>query len=121
MATTKTARVLESGLTLTAGAGDDTGTALNLTDSYGGTLHLKLSNGGTGPTIGAQIQIQTSADNSEWYDFGGALVGGTANSGVYSWNVDMPMRIMYIRTVQGSNTGQDVTCDIDFGEVEAVS
>lgn len=120
MATTKTARVLENGLTLTAGAGDDTGTALNLTDSYGGTLHLKLSNGGTGPTIGAQIQVETSADNSEWYSYGGALVGGLTASTAYSWNVDIPMGVMYIRTVQGSNTGQDVTCNIDFGEVEGL-
>jgi hypothetical protein len=121
MASTKTARVLESGLTLTAGAGDDTGAALDLTDSYGGELHLKITNGGTGPTVAGQIQIQTSADNSEWYDYAGPMVATTGNSEITSWNVDIPMGVMYLRTVQGSNTGQNVTCDIDFGEVEAVS
>lgn len=121
MATTKAVTAMESGLTLTAGAGDDTGTAVVLDDGYGAQISLKLTNGGTGPTVPAQIQIQVSQDNSEWYDFGGPLVGTTTNSDVTSWSVEVPIGVEYIRTVQGSNTGQDVTCDIDLSEVTAVS
>ena len=120
MAASKTARVLESGLTLTAGAGDDTGTALDLTDSYGGEIHEKITNGGTAPTIAGRIQIEVSADNSEWYKKGVQLVGNTDNSGEESQSLHIGIGVMYLRTVQGSNTGQDVTVDIDYGEVEGV-
>ncbi len=121
MATTKAVTAMESGLTLTAGAGDDTGAAVTLDDGYGAQIHLKLTNGGTGPTVAAQIQIQASADNSEWYNFGGPLVGTTGNSEINSWSVEIPIGVEYVRTVQGSNTGQNVTCDIDLSEVTAVA
>ena len=122
MASTKAHTAMESSLTLTAGAGDDTGTAVDLTDGYGATINVKLTNGGTGPTIAAQVQIQVSEDNSEWYDFGGALVGSTGNSAVRSWGgIEIPFGTQYVRTVQGSNTDQNVTCDIDLSEVTAIS
>ena len=120
MAATKAVTAMENGLTLTAGAGDDTGTAVTLDDGYGAQISLKLTNGATGPTIAAQIQIQASQDNSEWYKFGLPLVGNTDNNGVESWSLAVPIGVEYIRTVQGSNTGQNVTCDIDLSEVTAV-
>lgn len=121
MAATKVVTAMESGLTLTASAGDDTGATITIDTGYGAQIGLKLTNGGTGPTIGAQIQIQVSQDNSEFYDYGGPLVGGVANSEVSSWSVEIPIGVEYIRTVQGSNTGQDVTCDIDISNVTAVA
>ena len=121
MAATKTNSVIWSGQTLTAGAGDTTSTAVTLDDGYGAALHIKITNGATGPTIAVQIQIQVSSDNSEWYDFGGALVGGTANSYVVSWGgIEIPIGIEYLRLVGGSNTGQDVTVDADISEVTGV-
>jgi len=121
MATTKAVTAMESGLTLTAGAGDDTGTAVTLDDGYGAQISLKITNGATGPTIAAQIQIQVSQDNTEYYDYGGPLVGSTTNSAVSSWSVEVPIGVEYIKTVQGSNTGQNVTVDIDLSEVTAVA
>lgn len=120
MASTKAAVALENGLVLVAAAGDDTGASQNLPTGYGAQLNLKLTNGAAGPTLPAEIQIQVSSDNAEWYDYGGALVGGVANNGVYSWSVHIPMTVQYFRTVQGSNTGQNVTCDIDYTHVTAV-
>jgi len=121
MAATKAVTAMENGLTLTAGAGDDTGTAVDLSAGYGAQISLKLSNAATGPTIAAQIQIQVSQDDSEYYDFGGPLVGSTANSAVSSWSTEIPIGVEYVRTVQGSNTGQNVTCDIDLSNVTAVA
>ena len=121
MAATKAVTAMESGLTLTASAGDDTGATVTIDTGYGAQIGLKLTNGATGPTIAAQIQIQVSQDNSEFYDFGGALVGTTGNSEVSSWSVEVPIGVEYIKTVQGSNTGQDVTCDIDLTNVTAVA
>lgn len=121
MASTKAVTAIFNGTTLTAGASDTTSSVVTLDDGYGAALHIKLTNGATGPTVAAQVQIQVSADNSEWYDLGGALVGSTTNSDVVSWGgIEIPVGVEYLRLVAGSNTGQAVTCDADISEVTAV-
>ena len=121
MASTKTFTAIWNSQTLTAGAGDTTSSAQTIDDGYGAALHIKLTNGGTGPTVAAQVQIEVSGDNSEWYEFGGPLVGSTANSAVVSWGgIEIPIGVEYLRLVAGSNTGQNVTVDADISEVTAV-
>jgi hypothetical protein len=120
MPTTKPAAVIWDSQTLTAGAADTTSAVQMLPDGYGAGIGIKITNGATGPTVAAQCQVQVSQDNSEWYDFGGPLVAGTANSEVYSWVVDIPMTYKYVRLVAGSNTIEDVTIDADICEVTAI-
>jgi hypothetical protein len=121
MPTTKTTTAIWNSVTLTAGAGDTTSSAVDLADGYGASLFLKITNGATGPTVAAQIQVQLSPDNSEWYDFGGAMVGNTSNSGeVELAAMDIPIGAKYLRVVGGSNTGQDVTVEADVTEVTRV-
>lgn len=121
MASTKAVTAIWSAQTLTAGAGDTTSASQDLQTGYGGSLHIKLTNGATGPTVAAQVQIEVSADNTEWYDFGGPLVGGTGNNEVVSWGgIDIPIGVEFLRLVAGSNTVQDVTVDADISEVTAV-
>ena len=120
MATTKALTVVRDDVTMTASAGDATSAALDLTDGYGAIAHIKLTNGGTGPTVAAQVQVQVSADDSNYYDYGGALVGSTANSAVVSWNIPLDKSVMYVEFVTGSNTGQDVTMRIEVAEVSAI-
>ena len=121
MASTKTATAIADGVTMTAGAGDVTHTAVNLDDGYGAALHVKLTNGGTGPTVAARVQVEVSADNSEWYDLGHPLIGNTDNSGVASWGgIAIPMGVEHLRLVSGSNTSQNVTLDADISEVTAL-
>jgi len=120
MASTKGVTVLHNNATLTAGAGDTTSSSWDLQDGYGGTLYVKLTNGGTGPTVAAQVQVQASPDDSNWYDVGGPLVGSTSNSAVSSWKVPIDIGDKYVRTVSGSNTGQNVTIRVEGVEVSAV-
>ena len=120
MATTKTVTVIHNNITLTAAAGDTTSSSWDLQNGYGGTLHIRITNGGTGPTIAAQVQVQTSPDDSNYYDFGGPLVGTTTNSDVIEWNVEIPMGVKYLQTVSGSNTGQDVTLRVEGTEIVEV-
>ncbi len=121
MASTKVVTAIWSGTTLTAGAGDTTSSAVTLDDGYGAALGIKITNGGTGPTLAAQVQIETSQDNSEWFKFGGPLVGTTENSEVSSWGgIEIPIGVEYLRLVGGSNTGQNVTVDADVSEVAAI-
>jgi hypothetical protein len=121
MATTKARTSIWSSQTLTAGAGDTTSTAVDLSDGYGAQVNIKLTNGATGPTVAAQVQIQYSADDTTYFNYGGPLVGNTDNNGVESWSVTVPIGVEYIELVAGSNTGQNVTVDADISEVTAVS
>lgn len=122
MASTKAVTVAHNDVSLTAGAADTTSSAVNLADGYGATIFVKLTNGGTGPTVAAQVQIEVSADNSNWFKMGGALVGSTANSAVVSWGgIRVEPGVQYVRFVSGSNTGQAVTVRAEVSEVTALS
>lgn len=121
MATTKVFTALANALTMTAAAGDVTSSVVTMDTHYGATISCKLTNGGTGPTIAAQVQIEVSQDNSEWYQFGGPLVGGLTASQVVSWGgIDIPFGVEFLRVVTGSNTGQAVTADIDVSSVSVI-
>lgn len=121
MASTKVVTVLADSVTLTAGAANTTSSVVTLDDGYGAALHIQLTNGGTGPTVPAQVQIQVSADNSVFYNFGGVLKGSTTSSAVTSWGgIEIPIGVEYLRIVSGSNTGQNVTLDADISEVTVV-
>lgn len=122
MATTKTTTVIWNGQTLVAAAANTISSVVTLTGGYGASLNIKLTNGATGPTLAAVVQVQISADNSEWYDLCGALSGSTANAGVYSWGgIDIPMGVKYLKLSAGGNTSQNVTVDADITEVTALA
>ena len=121
MASTKVYAEIWAAQNLAAAAGDTTSGVQTLDDGYGAALYIKLTNGGTGPTIAAQVQIQVSGDNAEYYDFGPALVGGLTIAGVYDWGgIVIPIGVEYLRLVAGSNTGQNVAVDADISEVTAL-
>jgi hypothetical protein len=121
MASTKVVTEIFEGDTLTAGAGDTTSGVVTLDDGYGAAIHIKLTNGATGPTVPAQVQIMVSADNSEWYKLGPALLGSTINATIVSWGgIEIPIGVEYLELVAGSNTGQNVTVDADISEVTAI-
>src|SRR5688500_8721572 len=109
MAATKDTLTVHNGSTLTAGAGDTTSSAQDLQTSYGAAVHIKLTNGATGPTVAAQVIVEVSPDNSKWFQLVGPLVGSTANNGIVSWSFSIPAAMKFVRTVSGSNTGQAVT------------
>ena len=108
---TKATTVHHDTITLTAGAGDTSSTIQDLTAVDNATVDLRITNGGTGPTIPAQFQIETSPDNgTNYFDFGGPLVSLTGNSIVTEWSgIHLPPGCMYVRITAGSNTGQNVT------------
>lgn len=121
MASTKIVTVLDNNVTLTASAGDHTSSVWDLADGYGGELHIKITNGATGPTVAAQAQIWVSPDNSNWYKLGGALIAQLGNAVVTSWSILVPIGIKYLEVISGSNTGQNVTIRVEGAEVTAIS
>lgn len=119
MAVTKARTSVNSGTTMTAGAGDVTSATQDLTAAYATVVDIKLTNGATGPTVAAQVQIQIGADaaGTLMVNYGGPVVGSVANSAVRSWSVELPVAAGSFRIVSGSNTGQNVTLDCDYSRV----
>lgn len=122
MALTKSRTSLYSAQTLTAGAANTNSAAQDNTGSYGTQLDIQLTNGATGPTIAAQVQVQVAADatGTLWVNYGGPLVGSVANNAVTSWSVELPIGVAGFRLVSGSNTGQNVTLDADYSRVTGI-
>lgn len=121
MASTKAVTVLDNNVTLTASAADHTSGVWTVDDGYGGQLHIKITNGATGPTVAAQAQIWVSPDNSNWYKFGGALIAQLGNAVVTSWSISIPTGVEYVEVISGSNTGQDVVIRVEGSEVTALA
>lgn len=94
-----------------AAAATTTGASVDLSAAVAAQAEIKITNGGTGPTLPAQVQIQTSGDNTSWFDYGPPLVGGVAASAPYSWSVELPFGAKNVRLVGSGNTGQAVTLD----------
>ena len=125
MSITKARTSIWSGQTLTAGAGNTTSSVIDLSAGYGSVINIKLTNGATGPTVAAQVQVVVANNYNSGsptlpISFGGAFVGGVTNSGVYYCAVEIPIGVEAVYLVAGSNTGQNVTVDADISTVTAV-
>lgn len=123
MASTKAVTAIFNSETFTAGSTHADSSVVTLDDGYGAALHVKITNGGTGPTVALTLQIWVSADNSEWYKFGGVLSGSIANSGIVSWGgIEIPAGVEFLKIApETNNTGQNVTVDADISEITAIA
>jgi hypothetical protein len=122
MAATKARTSLASAVTLTAGAGNTTSSAVDLSTGYGAVVDIQLTNGATGPSVAAQVQVQVAADSGGtlYVNFGGPLVGSLTNSAVSKWSVEIPIGAASVRIVSGSNATQNVTLDADVSNVTGI-
>ena len=121
MAAVKTVTVVRNNVTMTTAAGNATSNSVNISVGFGVVSYIKLTNGATAPTVAAQAQIELSPDDSNWYKFGGPLIGNLTDNGVEEFVTDIPVAAMFIRFITGSNTGQDVTMRIEVSEVSSVN
>lgn len=125
MAITKSRTSIWSAQTLTAGAADTNSSWLDLSAVYGAQVDFVLTNGATGPTVAAQVQVQVAADYNGGSPtlvtkYGGPAVGLTSNNGVAYFSVEIPVGVAALRLVAGSNTAQNVTVDADISKVTAL-
>lgn len=122
MAATKSRTSIWAAQNLAASGANVTSGVQNLSTTYGSQLNVRLTNGATGPTTGAQVQIQVANDSTGtlWTDFGGALQGGTGNSEVDYWSVEIPIGVAGVQLIAVCPTGQAVTVDADISNVTGV-
>ncbi len=110
MAATKSLSTIIAAATSNAAAGTTTGTAVDLTVKYGGTITGLITNGGTGPTVQAVAYVEISGDNTNWkelYQVGGGVVAST----ITPYSCEIAPGILYARVRVTGNTGQAVTCE----------
>lgn len=119
MAATKTLRTIIAAATSNAAAATTTGTAFDLTTKYGGLLTLKITNGGTGPTVAASAYVYTSGDNSNFKETQKFTAPVTA-SAVTEWSLVIPPGVMYLRVDVKDNTAQAVTCEAFLQELTTI-
>lgn len=105
-----------------AAAGTTTGSWIDLTTSYSASILAKITNGGTGPTIGCTVRVDLSPDNGTtiYSGAGGSYTAGVTASGVFQALFDMPESTMYARTVFTGNTAQAVTVQADVTALTAI-
>ena len=116
---TKNRRILQASAT-NAAAATTTGTGFNLTTAVGGLATLVVTNGGTGPTIACDAILETSSDNTNWYEFSRQTAGVTLST-AYTFNVEVPVGVMYLRSKFTGNTAQGVTVEAYFHEVTSIA
>lgn len=117
-APTKTARTLVSSQSVNAG--NTASGTLDLTTRFGALLTAKIANGATGPTAPCQVTIETSSDGTTYRELV-VLEAGTANNGVYTFNVDLPASVMHAKATFDGHTDQAVTVECVAQELTSVS
>lgn len=120
MASTKSLTVLADNVTINTSSAY-TSSVGDLQDGYGAALFIKNTNGATGPDTAPTFLVQTSADNTNFYDYGRALVPALGNNVVTSWGaIELPMGVKYVRVYVTQAAAQNTTARIELVEVSAV-
>lgn len=126
---TKNPRTLIAAATSNAAAATTRGT-VDLRTAMGGMLTIKLTNGGTGPTVQATANVliahnsgttptagSAGADWKTVFSFG----GGTSASVVTEQNYVVDASVMHLEVEVTGNTGQAVTCEAYLSELTSAS
>lgn len=125
---TKTPRTLIAAATSNA-AGAATRGTVDLRTAMGGLLTIKVTNGGTGPTVPATVNIlaahntgttpTAAAAGTDWktlYSF----AHSTTASAVGEWAVPIDPAVMHLEVEVTGNTVQAVTCEAFLSEITSV-
>lgn len=120
MALTKAAVAFLASTSVIAGT-PQTGSWIDLTGSYDTNVVAKITNGGTGPTIGCTVSIDLSPDNGTtvYVGAGGSFTAGLTASAVYTGEFALGSA-MYARVVFSGNTAQNVAGQADGMKVTAI-
>lgn len=128
---TKNARTLIAANTSNA-AGAATRGVLDLRTAQGGILTVKITNGGTGPTVQAEARVMiahtggatpaAAAAGADWKTVHRMGGGGTANGAVTELPpYEVGPGVMHLQVEISGNTGQAVTCEAFFSEITNAS
>lgn len=102
---------------------------VDLRTAFGGVLTFKITNGGTGPTVGCSANVliahnsgttpTAASAGTDWKTFASITHVTTANS-VGEWSLDIPQGVMHLEVEFTGNTGQAVTVEAYFSEITSI-
>lgn len=122
---TKTPRTLIAAGTSNAAGSTTRGTA-DLRTAHGGLLTVKVSNGATGPTVAATVNILVAHNSGATPAAGAAgadwktiwsFAASTGNSVVTEQSVTIDPAVMHVEVEVTGNTAQAVTCEAFLSEI----
>ena len=125
---TKAARTLIAAATSNT-AGSTTRGTVDLRTAFGGLLTIKLTNGGTGPTLQAEARVLVAHNTGATPTAASAgtawktiyVVGnGTAASTIGEWSIPIDQSVMHCEVEITGNTGQAVTCEAFMSELSSI-
>lgn len=119
MAATKTKRTIIAAATSNAAGGTTSGTEWNDSTGYGGLVTCRVTNGGTGPTVGADFVVYVGSVTGEKREFS-RQTAPTTNSAVTDFIVELPPGAMFVNVDITGNTGQAVTCEVFAQELTTI-
>ncbi|HQU89100.1 MAG: hypothetical protein KDH16_21115, partial [Rhodocyclaceae bacterium] len=124
------ARTLIAAGTSNAAGATTEGTPLDLRGKFGGMLTAKITNGATGPTVQATIQVLAAVNDSSTPAAGGEgsnwkliyEIGGGTDANAVTRIRGMPIYgFQHVHARVTGNTGQAVTCEAYMTEFSSVS
>lgn len=126
---TKAARTLIAAATSNA-AGATTRGTVDLRTAFGGLLTIKLTNGGTGPTIQAEARVliahntgttpTAASAGTDWktiWVFGNGITAST----ITEQSIPIDQSVMHCEVEVTGNTGQAVTCEAFLSELSSIA
>jgi hypothetical protein len=128
---TKATGTLIAAATSNSAGGSTEGTPLDLRTTHGGILTGKITNGATGPTVQAVMQVLIAhndgstptgaAEGTDWkliHQIGG---GVTANDVSRLRGIVIPPGVQHLHVRVTGNTGQAVTCEAFFSKISSAA
>lgn len=125
MALTKTPATIIAAAT-SNGAGSTTRGTVDLRSVYGGILTVKITNGGTGPTVQAQANVliahnsgttpTAASAGADWKTVASWVNGTTANT-IGEWSMVVDPSVTHLEVEITGNTVQAVTCEAFITEL----
>lgn len=112
------------------GAGSTTRGTVDLRTIFGGQLTIKITNGGTGPTVGCTVNVliahntgstPTAASAGTDWKTHQSFQAPTTNSAVTEWSIPIPQAAMHAEVEFTGNTGQAVTVEAFMSQLASVS
>lgn len=126
---TKTPRTLIAASTSNAAGSSTRGTA-DLRTAQGGLLTVKVTNGATGPTVPATVNILVAHDAGATPTAGAAgadwktiwsFASSTGNNAVTEQSITIDPGVMHLEVEVTGNTAQAVTCEAFLSEITSVT
>ena len=122
--------IIAAGTNNAASASPPTRGTVDLRTAQGGLLTVKITNGATGPTVAATVNILVAHNSgatptaasagADWKTIW-SFTATTGNSAVTEQSIDVGPGVMHLEVEVTGNTGQAVTCEAFLSEITSAS